>query len=445
MFDTLTQSFKNALGKIRFQDDLKALEKALDELKKALLRNDVHHKVARELVKNIEAKTKAKGIGKQQFLDALQESLLEILSVPGAASGFVYAPTPPTIVLMCGLQGGGKTTTCAKLANYLKTRNKKVLLVACDLERLAAIEQLQVLGAQIGVEVFHKAGSVLDIAKGALERAKEGQFDVVLVDSAGRLAIDKPLMDELKALKDLLKPLETFYVADALSGQDGVRSAQTFHTEIGISGVVLSKFDSDSKGGVALGIAHQLQIPLRFIGHGEKIPDLDIFVPERIANRLMGAGDIVSLVEKTSSVIDPKEAKNISKKLKKGQFGFTDFLEQLEKVKKLGSISSLVSMIPGLSGVAGALKGTDLENSAEIKRIKAMVNSMTAKERDNPSLLNGSRKKRIALGSGLEVAEINRILKRFDQASQLAKKLSSKGGVANLLQMLQQNQPPQRH
>ncbi|WP_104741604.1 signal recognition particle protein [Helicobacter ailurogastricus] len=445
MFDTLTQSFKNALGKIRFQDDLKALEKALDELKKALLRNDVHHKVAKELVKNIEAKTKAKGIGKQQFLDALQESLLEILSVPGAASGFVYAPTPPTIVLMCGLQGGGKTTTCAKLANYLKTRNKKVLLVACDLERLAAIEQLQVLGAQIGVEVFHIAGSVLDIAKGALERAKEGQFDVVIVDSAGRLAIDKPLMDELKALKDLLKPLETFYVADALSGQDGVRSAQTFHTEIGISGVVLSKFDSDSKGGVALGIAHQLQIPLRFIGHGEKIPDLDIFVPERIANRLMGAGDIVSLVEKTSSVIDPKEAKNISKKLKKGQFGFTDFLEQLEKVKKLGSISSLVSMIPGLSGVAGALKGTDLENSAEIKRIKAMVNSMTAKERDNPSLLNGSRKKRIALGSGLEVAEINRILKRFDQASQLAKKLSSKGGVANLLQMLQQNQPPQRH
>ncbi|BDQ27840.1 signal recognition particle protein [Helicobacter heilmannii] len=444
MFDTLTQSFKNALGKIRFQDDLKALEKALDELKKALLRNDVHHKVAKELVKNIEAKTKAKGIGKQQFLDALQESLLEILSVPGASSGFVYASTPPTIVLMCGLQGGGKTTTCAKLANYLKTRNKKVLLVACDLERLAAIEQLQVLGAQIGVEVFHKEGSVLDIAKGALERAKEGQFDVVLVDSAGRLAIDKPLMDELKALKNLLNPLETFYVADALSGQDGVRSAQTFHTEIGISGVILSKFDSDSKGGVALGIAHQLQIPLRFIGHGEKIPDLDIFVPERIANRLMGAGDIASLVEKTSSVIDPKEAKNISKKLKKGQFGFTDFLEQLEKVKKLGSISSLVSMIPGLSGVAGALKGTDLENSAEIKKIKAMVASMTAKERDNPTILNGSRKKRIALGSGLEVAEINRILKRFDQASQLAKKLSSKGGVANLLQMLQQAQPPQR-
>ncbi|WP_104750020.1 signal recognition particle protein [Helicobacter cynogastricus] len=437
MFDTLTQSFKNALGKIRFQDDLKALEKALDELKKALLRNDVHHKVAKELVKNIEAKTKAKGIGKQQFLDSLQESLLEILSVPGASSGFVYAPTPPTIVLMCGLQGGGKTTTCAKLANYLKTRHKKVLLVACDLERLAAIEQLQVLGEQIGIEVYHQEDSVLDIAKGALKRAQEGQFDVVIVDSAGRLAIDKPLMEELKALKNLLKPLETFYVADALSGQDGVRSAQTFHTEIGLSGVVLSKFDSDSKGGVALGIAHQLQIPLRFIGHGEKIPDLDVFVPERIAQRLMGAGDIVSLAEKTASVIDVKDAKNLSKKLKKGQLNFNDFLEQIEKIKKLGSLSSLVSMIPGLSGVAGTLKGMDLENSTEIKKIKAMVASMTAKERENPSILNGSRKKRIALGAGLDVAEINRILKRFEQMGQFAKKLSAKGAIPNFLQTLQ--------
>ncbi|CAM2751796.1 signal recognition particle protein [Helicobacter felis] len=437
MFDTLTQSFKNALGKIRFQDDLKALEKALDELKKALLRNDVHHKVAKELVKNIEAKTKAKGIGKQQFLDSLQESLLEILSVPGASSGFVYAPTPPTIVLMCGLQGGGKTTTCAKLANYLKTRHKKVLLVACDLERLAAIEQLQVLGEQIGIEVYHQEGSVLDIAKGALKRAQEGQFDVVIVDSAGRLAIDKPLMEELKALKNLLNPLETFYVADALSGQDGVRSAQTFHTEIGLSGVVLSKFDSDSKGGVALGIAHQLQIPLRFIGHGEKIPDLDVFVPDRIAQRLMGAGDIVSLAEKTASVIDVKDAKNLSKKLKKGQLNFNDFLEQIEKIKKLGSLSSLVSMIPGLSGVAGTLKGMDLENSTEIKKIKAMVASMTAKERENPAILNGSRKKRIALGAGLDVAEINRILKRFEQMGQFAKKLSAKGAIPNFLQALQ--------
>ncbi|WP_120945727.1 signal recognition particle protein [Helicobacter labacensis] len=441
MFEALSESFKNALNKIRFQDDQQALEKALDALKKSLLRNDVHHKVVKELIAQIKDKTLAKGVGKQQFLDSLQESLLEILSVPGSASGFVYASKPPTIVLMCGLQGGGKTTTCGKLAHYLKTRQKKVLLVACDLERLAAVEQLQVLGAQVEVEVFHQEGGVLEIAKGALARALEGQFDVMIVDSAGRLAIDKPLMEELKALKELLNPHEVFYVADALSGQDGVRSASTFHEQIGISGVILSKFDSDSKGGVALGIAYQLKIPLRFIGHGEKIPDLDLFVPERIANRLMGAGDIITLAEKTASVLDPKEAKDLSKKLKKGQFTLNDFVAQIEKLKKLGSLSALVSMIPGLGNIAGALKGTDLENSAEIKKIKAMLSSMTAKEREDPSLLNGSRKKRIALGSGLEVAEINRILKRFDQAAQLAKKLSAKGGVSNLLQMLQQQGP----
>ncbi|WP_121020346.1 signal recognition particle protein [Helicobacter vulpis] len=441
MFEALSESFKNALNKIRFQDDQQALEKALDALKKSLLRNDVHHKVVKELIAQIKEKTLNKGIGKQQFLDSLQEGLLEILSVPGSGSGFVYASKPPTIVLMCGLQGGGKTTTCGKLAHYLKTRQKKVLLVACDLERLAAVEQLQVLGAQVEVEVFHQEGGVLHIAKGALARALEGQFDVMIVDSAGRLAIDKPLMEELKALKELLQPHEVFYVADALSGQDGVRSASTFHEQIGISGVILSKFDSDSKGGVALGIAYQLKLPLRFIGHGEKIPDLDVFVPERITNRLMGAGDIITLAEKTASVLDPKEAKDLSKKLKKGQFTLNDFVAQVEKIKKLGSLSALVSMIPGLGNVASALKGTDLENSTELKKIKAMLSSMTAKERQDPHLLNGSRKKRIAQGAGLEVAEINRILKRFEQAAQLAKKLSAKGGVSNLLQMLQQQGP----
>ncbi|MFC3847732.1 signal recognition particle protein [Helicobacter baculiformis] len=438
MFEALSESFKNALNKIRFRDDQQALEKALDALKKSLLRNDVHHKVVKELIAQIKEKTLNKGIGKQQFLDSLQESLLEILSVPGSGSGFVYASKPPTIVLMCGLQGGGKTTTCGKLAHYLKTRQKKVLLVACDLERLAAVEQLQVLGAQVEVEVFHQEGGVLHIAKGALARALEGQFDVMIVDSAGRLAIDKPLMEELKALKELLQPHEVFYVADALSGQDGVRSASTFHEQIGISGVILSKFDSDSKGGVALGIAYQLKLPLRFIGHGEKIPDLDVFVPERITNRLMGAGDIITLVEKTTSVIDPKEAKDLSKKLKKGQFTLNDFVAQIEKLKKLGSISSLVSMLPGLNGIASALKGTDLESSIELKKIKAMLSSMTAKEREDPNLLNGSRKKRIAQGAGLEVAEVNRILKRFEQVSQIAKKLTSKSGVSNFLHVLQQ-------
>ncbi|AVV97443.1 signal recognition particle protein [Helicobacter pylori] len=444
MFQALSDGFKNALNKIRFQDDEKALDRALDELKKTLLKNDVHHKVARELLKKVESQTKLSGIGKQQFLDALEKSLLEILNAKGS-SGFTFAQTPPTVVLMAGLQGSGKTTTTAKLAHYLKTKNKKVLLCACDLQRLAAVEQLKVLGEQVGVEVFYEENkSVKEIASNALKRAKEAQFDVLLVDSAGRLAIDKELMQELKEVKEVLNPHEVLYVADALSGQDGVKSANTFNEEIGVSGVVLSKFDSDSKGGIALGIAYQLGLPLRFIGSGEKIPDLDVFVPERIVGRLMGAGDIVSLAEKTASVLNPNEAKDLSKKLKKGQFTFNDFLNQIEKVKKLGSMSSLISMIPGLGNMANALKDTDLESSLEVKKIKAMVNSMTKKEQENPEILNGSRRKRIALGSGLEVSEINRIIKRFDQASKMAKRLTNKKGISDLMNLMSQakNQTP---
>ncbi len=310
---------------------------------------------------------------------------------------------------------------------------------------LAAVEQLKVLGEQVGVEVFYEENkSVKEIANNALKRAKEAQFDVLLVDSAGRLAIDKELMQELKEVKEVLNPHEVLYVADALSGQDGVKSANTFNEEIGVSGVVLSKFDSDSKGGIALGIAYQLGLPLRFIGSGEKIPDLDVFVPERIVGRLMGAGDIISLAEKTASVLNPNEAKDLSKKLKKGQFTFNDFLNQIEKVKKLGSMSSLISMIPGLGNMANALKDTDLESSLEVKKIKAMVNSMTKKEQENPEILNGSRRKRIALGSGLEVSEINRIIKRFDQASKMAKRLTNKKGISDLMNLMSQakNQTP---
>lgn len=446
MFDTISNSLRPIASKIRFNDDEKALTRALDELKKTLLKNDVHHKVVKSLLESISTQTKQNGIGKQSFMDALQSSLLQILETSGHY-GFVYAQKPPTIVLMCGLQGSGKTTTSAKLANYLKTRGKKVLLVACDLARLAAVSQLKILGEQIEVEVFShenigasdaSKASVLDIAKAARAHAIDKNFDVMIVDSAGRLAIDEALMGELKSLCKLLEPHEKFYVADSLSGQDGIRSAQSFKDAIGLSGVILTKFDSDSKGGIALNIAYQLQVPLRFIGSGEKIPDLDIFIPDRIVSRLMGAGDIVSLAEKTAGVIDEKEAKNISKKLKKGQFGFEDFLNQIENVKKLGSMSSIMSMIPGLSSMAGQLKDVDLDNSQEIKNIRAMVNSMTKKERENPDLLNGSRRKRIAMGAGLEVADINRIIKQFNNASKMAKRLSQKGGMQELMNMMGQ-------
>lgn len=442
MFDTLSSSLRSIASKIRFNDDEKALTRALDELKKTLLKNDVHHKVTKSLLDQIAIQTREKGIGKQSFLDALQAALLEILTTSGHY-GFVYAPKPPTIVLMCGLQGSGKTTTSAKLANYLKTRNKKVLLVACDLARLAAVKQLQVLGEQIEVEVFSPdsmsaESSPVAVAQAAKKRAEQGGFDVVIVDSAGRLAIDEALMSELQDLRKSLEPNEIFYVADSLSGQDGIRSAQSFHERVGLSGVILTKFDSDSKGGIALNIAYQLQIPLRFIGNGEKIPDLDIFIPDRIVSRLMGAGDIVSLAEKTATIIDEKEAKSISKKLKKGQFGFEDFLAQIENVKKLGSMSSIMSMIPGLSQVAGQLKDVDLDNSKELKNIRAMVNSMTKKERENPDLLNGSRRKRIAQGAGLEVADINRIIKQFDMAAKMAKKFSQKGSMQDFMGLMGQ-------
>lgn len=442
MFDTLSSSLRSIASKIRFNDDDKALNRALDELKKTLLKNDVHHKVTKSLLDQIAIQTREKGIGKQSFLDALQAALLEILTTSGHY-GFVYAPKPPTIVLMCGLQGSGKTTTSAKLANYLKTRNKKVLLVACDLARLAAVKQLQVLGEQIEVEVFSPdsmpaESSPIAVAQAAKKRAEQGGFDVVIVDSAGRLAIDEGLMSELQSLRNSLQPDEVFYVADSLSGQDGIRSAQSFHERVGLSGVILTKFDSDSKGGIALNIAYQLQIPLRFIGNGEKIPDLDIFIPDRIVSRLMGAGDIVSLAEKTATIIDEKEAKSISKKLKKGQFGFEDFLAQIENVKKLGSMSSIMSMIPGLSQVAGQLKDVDLDNSKELKNIRAMVNSMTKKERENPDLLNGSRRKRIAQGAGLEVADINRIIKQFDMAAKMAKKFSQKGSMQDFMGLMGQ-------
>ena len=442
MFDTLGQTFRGIVDKIRFSDDEKSLSRALDELKKSLLKNDVHHKVTKELIAQVESKTKQLGIGRQNFLDSLQQALLSILS-SSKAYGFVFAPKPPTTILMTGLQGSGKTTSSAKLAHYLKTKNKKVLLAACDLQRLAAVKQLQQLGEQIEVDVFTlESATPLEVAKLAKERAISAQYDVLILDTAGRLAIDEALMQELCAIKSAVNPDEIFYVADSLSGQDGVRSADTFNKTLDVSGVILSKFDSDSKGGIALSIAYQIGLPLRFIGVGEKIPDFEIFIPERIISRLMGAGDIASLAEKTAGILSEKEAKAVTKKIKKGQFTFMDFIAQIENIKKLGSMSSIVSMIPGLGNMASALKNVDLENSSEIKNIKAMVNSMTPKERENPDLLNGSRRKRIAQGCGLEVSDINRIIKQFDNAAKMAKRFSSKGGMQELMSMMGQARQP---
>jgi len=436
LFGAITESFQSAINKIRFQDDEKALKRALDELKKTLLKSDVHYKVLKSLLEEIEQKTKLAGIGKENFLNALKESLTHILTAPGNY-GFIFAPKPPTIVLMAGLQGSGKTTTTVKLANYLKNKQKKVLLAACDLQRLAAVEQLRQLSLQVEVDFFYEENkSPIEIAIAAKEKAISGLYDVLIVDSAGRLAIDEDLMQELQGIKDSIQPNEIFYVVDSLSGQDGVKSAAIFHEKMDLSGVILSKFDGDSKGGIALSIAHQLGIPLRFIGVGEKIPDLEVFIPQRIVGRLMGAGDIHSLAEKTAAIISEKEAKDISKKIKKGKFTFNDFLAQMDNIKKIGSMQSIISMLPGLGNMAGALKDVDLDNSKEIKQIRAMVNSMTPKERENPDLLNGSRKKRIALGAGVDVSDVNRFLKQFENAAKMAKRFSSKGGMSDLMALM---------
>jgi len=441
MFESLSNSFQNAINKIRFKDDEKALKRALDELKKSLLKSDVHHKVVKELLSVVERETKLKGIGKENFLGALKSELTEILTAPGK-QGFVYSSTPPTVVMMAGLQGSGKTTTSGKLAYYLKLRKKRVLLVAADLQRLAAVEQLRQIATQIEVDIFaeNSLKDPIEVAKQALAKAKDGNYDVLIVDTAGRLAIDNELMDEIKRVKEVLQPDEIFYVADSLTGQDAVRSAATFNKELSLTGVVLSKYDGDSKGGVALGIAKQIGVPLRFIGSGEKMPDLEVFIPDRIVGRLMGAGDIESLAEKASAVIDEKEAKKVARKIKKGQFNFNDFLEQLEQMKKLGSLKSLIGMIPGLNKMAGALKDIDIDNSAEIKKIKALISSMTPKERENPDLLNNSRKRRIAQGAGLSQMEVNKILKQFKNAAKMAKKFSGKKGMQDLQNLMSQMQ-----
>ncbi|CZE49084.1 signal recognition particle protein [Campylobacter geochelonis] len=443
MFEQISESFRLAVNKLRIVDDEKALKNALDTLKKALLKADVHHKVTKDLLTLIESDVKSSGIGQKQFLDAIKSNLTTVLTAPGN-QGFVFASVPPTVVLMAGLQGSGKTTTTVKLANYLKLRKKKVLIAACDLQRLAAVEQLRQLCEANEIDLFYIDGETdpIKVAKESLVKAKKELYDVLLVDTAGRLAIDEALMSQIKDVKDVTKPHEIFYVADAMSGQDGVRSAASFNEALGITGVILSKFDADTKGGVAIGIAKQIEIPLRFIGTGEKPSDIEGFIPDRIVGRIMGEGDLATLMEKTSAIFDEKDVKDITKKIKKGQFTFNDFLNQLETVKKLGNMKNLIGMIPGLGNVSNQIKDIDLENSKEIIHIKAMINSMTPKERENPDLLNNARKRRLAAGAGLSQVEVNRFLKQFTNASKIAKKFSSKGGIRGMASMMQNQNIP---
>jgi len=440
VFDTLTSSFKSVVGKIRYKDDAAALKRALTELKKSLLKADVHHKTTKELLTKIELDTKANGIGQDSFLKALRDALTQILTTTGN-QGFVYSnKSPLTTILMTGLQGSGKTTTTGKLANYLKKKKKKVLVAAADLQRLAAVEQLKQIGAQIEVDVYFEENETnpVKIALNAKKKAEAELYDVLFIDTAGRLAIDEALMDELKDVKDAVQPDEIFYVADSLTGHDATKTATTFKEKIGIDGVILSKYDGDTKGGVAISIAHQVEVPLRFVGIGEKMPDIEPFIPDRIVSRLMGAGDVEGLSEKAAAVIDEKKAKEVTKKIRKGEFNFNDFLEQLDMMKKLGSMKSILGMIPGMSGMANQLKDMDLESSGEIVRIKALISSMTPNERETPSIINPSRKKRLSRGAGLSEVQVNKILKQFKNAAKMAKKMSGKGGMKDMQKMMSQ-------
>ena len=440
MFNNLTSSFKDIVSKIRFRDDDKALKRAITELKKSLLKSDVHHKTTKALIASIEIDTKANGIGQDSFLKALQKNLTDVLTTSGNQA-FVYsAKSPLTTILMTGLQGSGKTTTTGKLANYLKTRNKKVLVAAADLQRLAAVEQLKQIGASIEVDVYFDENETnpIKIAQGAKKKAQDELYDVLFIDTAGRLAIDDELMSELKDVKDAVEPDEIFYVADALTGHDATKTATSFKDKIGIDGVILSKFDGDTKGGVAISISHQVEVPLRFIGIGEKMPDIEPFIPDRIVSRLMGAGDVEGLAEKASAVIDEKKAKEVTRKIKKGEFNFNDFLEQLEMMKKLGSMKSILGMIPGMGNMANQLKDMDLEGSGEIVRIKALISSMTPKERETPSIINLPRKRRLARGAGLSEVQVNKILKQFKNAAKMAKKMAGKGGMKDMQRMMSQ-------
>jgi len=440
LFDRLTDSLKSITNKIRFVDNEANLKKALQELKKSLLKEDVHFKATKEIVTSVENYCKANEIGQASFKKALSKSITNILKIPNANEGFVYSKNPTTNILFIGLSGVGKSTTLAKLANYLKQKNKKVLMVACDLVRAGAIEQLKTLGNQIEVDVYYdeSTNNATQIAKDGTKKAKDELYDVCLIDTAGRQAVDQKLMDELKELKSSINVDETFYVADALNGHKSSEVAKAFNDNIGIDGIILSKFDGDSKGGVALSLAYNCGVNVRFLGVGEKVEDFEVFIASRIVNRLMGLGDIEGLAEKTANVIDEKKAKEIKAKIQKGEFNFDDFLNQMDMMKKMGSMKNIVGMIPGLnSSVKSAIKDMDFENSTQMKNIKAMISSMTPYERQTPSALNPSRKARIAKGCGLDEVAINRILKQFKNTAKMAKKFSKKGGgikdINNLL------------
>jgi signal recognition particle subunit SRP54 len=422
MFESLSErldrSFKILKGEGRITEINVA--ETLKDVRKALLDADVNFKIAKTFTDTV----KEKALG-QNVLTALKPSQLmvkivhdELAELMGGQSVDIDLKGNPAIILMSGLQGSGKTTFSGKLASLLKNkRGKRPLLVACDVYRPAAIEQLKVLGEQLQVPVFSDPDSKnpVAIAEAAVKYAKQHYHDVVIVDTAGRLAIDEVMMNEIAAIKKALKPQEILFVVDAMTGQDAVNTAKEFNDKLDFDGVILTKLDGDTRGGAALSIRSVVNKPIKFVGTGEKMDALDVFHPERMADRILGMGDVVTLVERAQEQYDEEEARRLHKKIAKNQFDFNDFISQIQQIKKMGNIKDLAAMIPGMGK---ALKDVDIDDDA-FKGIEAIIHSMTPKERENPSLLNGSRKQRIANGSGTTIVEVNRLLKQFEQTSKM--------------------------
>lgn len=438
MFDNLSEKLDKALHVLKGHGQITEINVAetLKEVRRALLDADVNFKIAKEFTN----KVKEKALG-QDVLTSLQPGQLmvklvkdELTDLMGGDAAGINLSGTPSIILMSGLQGSGKTTFSGKLANYLQTKkNKKPLLVACDVYRPAAIDQLQVVGEQIGVEVFSDRGNndPVAISKAGIAHAKANGFNVVIIDTAGRLAVDEQMMNEIANIHKAIQPQETLFVVDSMTGQDAVNTAKSFNDVLNFDGVILTKLDGDTRGGAAISIKSVVNKPIKFIGTGEKMDAIDVFYPSRMAERILGMGDVVSLVERAQEQFDEEEARKIQKKIAKNKFGFDDFLSQIQQIKKMGSLKDLMGMIPG---AGKALKGLDIDDDA-FKHIEAIIHSMTPDERSTPAKLNASRKKRIASGSGTSIQEINQLLKQFDQMSKMMKMMQG-GGGKKMMQMM---------
>jgi signal recognition particle subunit SRP54 len=437
MFELFTKRLDAALKTLKGHGRITEINVAetMKEIRRALLDADVNFKIAKSFTQRV----KDKAIGQKVLSDLHPGQLLikivqdELTDLLGGQKQDISVTGKPAVVLMSGLQGSGKTTCSAKLAKHLKEKqSKRVLLVACDIYRPAAIDQLKILGEQIEIAVFAEPENKnpVDIAKKALQHAKANQYNVVIVDTAGRLAVDEALMQEIDNIHKAVKPTETLFVVDAMMGQDAVNTAKAFHDLLQFDGVVLTKMDGDTRGGAALSIKSVVDKPIKFIGTGEKVDALDVFHPNRMADRILGMGDVVSLVERAQEQVDEEEAKRIEKKIANNQFGYDDFLSQLKQVQRMGSMKDLVGMIPGASK---ALNGAEIDEDA-FKGVEALIQSMTPKERQQPKLLNYSRKKRIAKGAGLQIDDINKLVKQFEQMSKMMKMMRG-GKSSKLMQM----------